>query len=198
MRSRFLAPDEIFAIFSKLPRERRLIFEVALGTGLRIGDVLKIKKRDIRAAPEGRCEISFIAEKTGKAGITYIDGAAAKALLKLPKGNKGYLWGSYSKCGHITRQAAWKWFKTAAKEADVDISGVSPHSLRKSFASALRHREGLQAAQAALQHENSAVTAIYAYADAYAGRDPTEPVRWCQVDVLCDIIIERLNHVKQD
>lgn len=162
---------------------------------MRIGDVLKIRKRDLAAAPHGRCEIQFIAEKTGKKSIAIINSTVvAENLLNMPKGRKGYIFGSYkSDCGHYTRQAAWKWFKDAANEAGVDLVGCSPHSLRKSFAAELMHRKGLKAVQAALQHSNSFTTAIYAYADVYAGAAPEAPVLWGQIDELLDLIVARIN-----
>lgn len=195
MKSRYLNSEEIAAIFKKMPVEKRLIFEVALETGLRIGDVLKIKKRDISAAPNGRCEVRFLAEKTKKRSIAFVESpAVAKRLLNQPKGYKGYIFASLkSKSGHITRQAAWKWFKAAANDAKIDIDGCSPHSLRKSFATELMHRKGLAAVQAALQHTNSFTTAIYAYADAYAGGAPESPILWGQINVLLDLIVKRIN-----
>jgi integrase len=119
--------------------------------------------------------------------------AVSARLLDMPKSAKGYIFGSYkSQSGHITRQTAWKWFKKAALEARVDIAGCSPHSLRKSFAAELRHKEGLHAVQEALQHSNSFTTAIYAYADVYAGYDPEAPILWGQIEELLDLIVEHL------
>lgn len=195
MKTRYLNPEEIRAIFQKLTPERRLIFEISLETGMRIGDVLKIRKRDLAAAPKGRCEVRFVAEKTGKRAIAVINSPmVAKSLLNKPKGYKGFIFGSHkSKSGHYTRQAAWKWFKQAAAAAKVDIKGCSPHSLRKSFAAELMHRKGMQAVQSALQHTNSFTTAIYAYADVYAGANPEAPVLWGQIDELVDLIVARIN-----
>jgi integrase/recombinase XerD len=189
LKTRYLDDSELKAVFSQIPEERRLIFEVALNTGMRIGDVLKIRGSDIKTN-ETACFVRFTAEKTGKNAIAPItDPKIAKKLQKLAKKRRKYIFPSdNSRSGHLTRQAAWKWFKTAAKKANVDTSGCSLHSLRKVFAVDLRHREGLKAVQTALQHQKSFTTAIYAYADVYAGADPEQPILWGQVEQLLDLI----------
>ncbi len=192
MKSRYLTDAEIALIFANLPTERRLIFEISLATGLRIGDVLKIRARDVRSVGRGEMLIKFTAEKTGKRGECVLNGTISKHLFSLRRGKKGFLWASRSKSGHITRQTAWNWFKAAAKAAKIEIKGVSPHALRKSFAVKLRHERGIEAAQRALQHTNCAQTAIYAYSDIYAGADPYAPVLWCQIDELIDLLREKL------
>ena len=169
------------------------MFSVALETGLRIGDVLKIRKRDISQIAPDALKIAYIAQKTGKKGTCTLKGQTAREVMFLAKLRRGFLWSSNAKCGHITRQTAWNWFKEAAKEAKIDVNGVSPHALRKSFAVKLRHEQGMEAAKTALQHSDNATTAIYAYADIYAGKDPNAPVLWCQVDQLVDLIVEKLN-----
>lgn len=193
MKAKYLSPGEIDAIFRRLSKDRRLVFSVALETGLRIGDVLKIKKRDIRQIAPDAIEIAYIAQKTKKNGKCVLRGQTAQEMLFLAKFRRGFLWCSNAKCGHITRQTAWNWFKEAAKDAGIDVHGVSPHALRKSFAVKLRHEQGMEAAKAALQHADNATTAIYAFADVYAGKDPDAPVLWCQIDELTALIAERLH-----
>lgn len=181
-------------IFANLPTEKRLIFEVSLATGLRIGDVLKLRARDVRRVAGKEVHIFFTAEKTGKKGECVLNGTIAERLFGYRKGKKGYLWASRAKSGHVTRQTAWNWFKSAAKAAKIEIKGVSPHALRKSFAVKLRHEQGIEAAQRALQHTNCAQTAIYAYSDVYCGADPYAPVLWCQIDELLDLLCEKFLH----
>lgn len=193
MKAKYLSLGEIDAIFRRLSKDRRLVFSVALETGLRIGDVLKIKKRDIRQIAPDALEIVYIAQKTKKKGKCMLQGQTAQELLFLAKFRRGFLWCSNAKCGHITRQTAWNWFKEAARDAGIDVHGVSPHALRKSFAVKLRHEQGMEAAKAALQHADNATTAIYAFADVYAGKDPDAPVLWCQIDELTALIAERLH-----
>lgn len=163
---------------------------------MRIGDVLKIRYTDISATENG-CAVRFVAEKTGKRAIALIsDYAIASRLLKLSRTSRKLRYIFYSPrsaSGHYTRQAAWKWFKHAAELAGVDIRGCSLHSLRKVYAVDLRHREGLAAVQQALQHNKPFTTCIYAYADIYAGADPSQPILWGQIEQLLDLIKLRLS-----
>ncbi|MBR6726348.1 MAG: tyrosine-type recombinase/integrase [Clostridia bacterium] len=196
MKARYLSEREVTLLFAHMDADRRLVFEVAIQSGMRIGDVLKIRARDLKQVAPEAVEIRYTAEKTDKKGSATVYGSVAKKLLDLRKGRKGFLWPSTSKCGHITRQSAWNWIKTAANAAKIDLKGVSPHSLRKCFAVRIRHEQGMLAAQRALQHSDSAVTAIYAYSDVYSGADPDAPVLWCQVEELVDLIVARLQAKK--
>lgn len=198
MKSRYLSAAEITAIFSRLTADRRLLFDVALSSGLRIGDTVRLRRRNIKRIGGGEVQISYTAEKTGKRGQCTVYGTVAEELCRLSKSFNGFLWPSYGKSGHITRQTAWKWFKDAAKEANVDINGVSPHSLRKSYAVAVRREKGFYAAHEALQHKYSETTAIYAYSDIYSGADPQAPILWCQLTQLVDLIAERLDERKKE
>lgn len=198
MKARFLSNAEIERIFLYLSAEDKLLFGIARATGLRIGDVAKIRKKELRRLAPELCEISYVAEKTGKLGRTEIAGDLAVELLAAAKGKRGFVFASkrHSKSGHVTRQALWARFKKAAEIAGVPLDGCSPHGLRKAFAVALRHEKGLKAAQEALQHTNSAVTAIYAYADAYEGCDPDAPITWAQIGMVVDLVVEQLKAKK--
>lgn len=193
-----MSAAEITAVFSQLSADRRLLFEAALSSGLRIGDTVRLRRRNIKRIGNGEVLISYTAEKTGKRGQCTVYGTVAEGLCRLSDSFKGYLWPSYGKSGHITRQTAWKWFKDAAKAASVDIDGVSPHSLRKSYAVSVRRKRGFYAAHEALQHKYSETTAIYAYSDIYSGADPEAPILWCQLSQLIDLVAERLDERKKE
>ena len=192
MRARYLNDDEFVRILRALPSERRLIFEIARHTGLRIGDVVKIRKSDFADSSDGTLGVRYVAQKTGKLGIAVLDGELAARLRSAPRGRRGYIFSSErSRSGHITRQAAWQWFKAAAKAAGVSLDGCSPHALRKSYAVELRHERGIAAAQAALQHERESTTAIYAFADLYGG-EADEPILWSQIDEVAELVAAKL------
>ena len=192
MRARYLTDDEYARILRALPPERRLLFELARHTGLRIGDVVKIRKADLSDGDDGTLAVRYTAEKTGKQGIAVLDGVLADKLRKAPRGRRGFVFPSErSRSGHVTRQSAWLWFKGAAKTAGVSLDGCSPHALRKSYAVELRHSSGVAAAQAALQHDRASTPAIYAFADVYGGKGG-EPVLWSQVDELAELVAAKL------
>jgi integrase len=94
---------------------------------------------------------------------------------------------------HITRQALWARLKRACRLIGVDPDGLSPHSLRKSFAVAIRQEQGFAAAREALQHDSDAVTRVYAYADTIMRAASDDPVRWNELELIVDYILERLH-----
>lgn len=90
MRARYLPDDEYARILRALPPERRLLFELARHTGLRIGDVVKIRKADLSDGGDGTLAVRYVAQKTGKQGIAVLDGElAVKLAVKLRKAPRG-------------------------------------------------------------------------------------------------------------
>lgn len=170
MKSRFLEAKEIAAMRRKTGDEW-LPFAVALRTGLRIGDVLKIRVEDL--TPQG---VIYTAEKTGKRGFAALPPETLHALTQQARG--GWCFPSPKVEGkHLTRQAAWQRMKRAARAAGVNLEGVSPHALRKCFAVERMHAEGLGAVQRALQHDRPGVTETYALADWLTGENAEKPLR---------------------
>lgn len=198
MKSRYLTDEELTAVFAVLEPQKRLLYDLTLNTGLRIGDVVKARKSDFCAADNGIMLMRYVAEKTGKRGTAVLPPELARRIAAAPKGRRGYLFPSRtSRSGHITRQAAWKWFKAAGKAAGVSLDGCSPHALRKVYAVKLRHERGIAAAQKALQHDRESTTAIYAFSDVYAGKAENEPILWRDVDELVNLVAERLSEQKK-
>lgn len=64
--------------------------------------------------------------------------------------------------------------------------------MRKVYAVELMHQSGLSAVQTALQHQNPAVTRVYAYADTVLNFESDEPIRWRDVELLVDYILQRI------
>ena len=169
MQSKYLEAREIAALRREAGAEW-LPLEVAFLTGLRIGDVLKIRPCDL--TPQG---VVYTAEKTGKRGFAPLPPTVLAALHKNARG--GWCFPSpKAKWKHLTRQAAWQRIKRAALRAGVEPRGVSPHALRKSFAVERMHTVGLQAVQAALQHDSAGVTEIYALSDWLTGENANKPL----------------------
>lgn len=150
--------------------ENVIAMRVSLETGMRIGDVLKIKKADIK----GRT-VSYIAEKTGKKGKAVLSQDLAKRLKSL--GND--IWVFPHRCStekHRTRQTVWNDVKKASKmlkeKGLLNDENVAPHSGRKTFAVNDRKENGLTHTQKALQHSSKGVTMTYAFADELIGVPP--------------------------
>lgn len=187
MRSKFINKEIVAKLRKVLGTEAWLPFQVSLETGLRIGDVLRLRSSNL-SLTRGRYILSFTAMKTGKEGAAFLSTSTGKRLAD----REGFLFPGRGKSGHLTRQAAWSRLKRACEAVGVDSDGISPHSLRKCFAVALRHEKGTEAVKEALQHSSDAVTRVYAYADTVMNSASDEPVRWCDLELVVDYILSRL------
>lgn len=190
MKSKFINREELQRIAGALSGDEWLPLRVSLETGLRIGDVLKAKTTDI-VKTDGEFSLKYTAEKTGKKGRAPLPAPLAKRLLSGKK-RGAFLFPSYGKTGHLTRQAAWQRMKRGAELAGLPVEGLSPHSLRKVYAVHLRHEKGFEAVREALQHSADAVTRLYAYSDTVTGYAPDEPIRWQDIDILADYLLQRM------
>lgn len=186
MKSRYLDEIELEILERSMSSSAFVPFAVTLETGLRIGDVLKLKHENIRGQ-----KLYYIAEKTGKAGACELSPTLARKL-KRPNGS---CWCFPGRGGAkpLTRQAAWSRLKRACKVMGLDPHGISPHSLRKVFAVELTKGEGIAAAQRALQHTDQHTTEIYAMADWLTGSNADKPL--CRKDL--PQILEKLQEILQ-
>lgn len=189
LKSRYIEDHELVALKEAFVNPSLYLpFEVALSTGLRIGDVLKIRRDDIK---NGR--LYYVAEKTGKPGSIALASELADKLLK--NANKSvWCFPSPKKRGkHLTRQAAWSRLKNAAKKLGSEAKGVSPHSYRKTFAVDLFKREGVAAVMDALQHSNIHTTEIYALSDFISGANAEKPLLRKDIPYIVARVVEFLN-----
>ena len=185
MKSRFIDRNELAKVRNSLPDELWLPFRVALETGLRVGDVVKIKRKDVRA--DG---IHYTAEKTGKKGVAPISASLRKAL---KRGAGEFCFPSPMKRGtHITRQALWSRLKRAGKTAGLDLEGLSPHTLRKVFAVETYREKGFAAVKEALQHTNSLTTEVYSFADWDTGKNAAKPLTRRDLKLVVRMVLEAL------
>jgi integrase len=148
---------------------------------MRIGDVLALRVEQI-----GDSSITYTAQKTGKVGRASCPSELCE-LLKASASPSGFVFvGGKGSDRPLTRQAAWRRLKRAAHRAGLDPDGISPHSLRKSFAVKLYHTEGLKAAQEALQHSSVGTTEIYTFSDWISGENADEPLRRKDLPILIE------------
>jgi integrase len=181
MRTDYIEPELYKLIYLHMTYDNALALEVSLSTGLRIGDVLKVRPSDLQS--DG---LHFVAEKTGKSGIAPISRRLADKLRS--NGNDWWCFPHRDspRLKHRTRQAVWKDVKRAAEivrsSGLLDDRNVAPHSGRKTFAVVDKAAHGAAHAQEALQHSSRATTEIYTEADKLVGvppsyRDNTEVLR---------------------
>ena len=146
-------------ILAALTYENRLAITVSLLTGLRIGDVLNLRSRDLL-----RDRFTITEEKTLK-----------RRTIRLPERLRDELQSIAGKIfvfenrltarKHRTRQAVYKDIKRAAKAFRIK-SNISCHTARKIYAvSEYKKDFSVARVKKLLNHSNEAVTMIYAIAD---------------------------------
>ena len=160
MTTEYLLEKPVNEVLDLLTPGNRLAMQVALRTGLRIGDVLALRTEDVIRGPRW-----WITEaKTGKRRMVILP----EALWRELKAHAGDTWVFPSRCDgrkHRTRQAVWADVKRAAKAYRLP-QNVGPHSARKVYAVGLLEKYGdIERVQKALNHSNVNVTLVYAMAD---------------------------------
>lgn len=157
LRTEYLLDKEVEHVLAALTPSNQLVCRVILHTGLRVGDVLRLKTDEI--AP-----IFYVTEqKTGKKKRVGLPRDLLKRLRKIA--GKYYVFEHrLDPKRHRTRQAVWADVKRAAKAFRLN-QNVAPHSFRKVYAVELFENYGdLKKVQRALNHSNETVTLIYAMA----------------------------------
>lgn len=162
-----MKPEHYNKLFVFMGYENTLVLRVSLETGLRIGDILKMRPDDLR----GRT-ITYTAEKTGKRGRAVITQDLANRLRSVA--GEYFIFPKRGKPKeHRTRQTVWKDVKKAAAALRavnvVTSENISPHSARKTFAVEDSERYGLRHTQSKLQHASKETTKLYAFSDRYIG-----------------------------
>ena len=169
MKSRYIDENELQAIQGRMGETAFLPFAVSLETGLRIGDVLKLRHDDVKGG-----YIYFTAEKTKKAGKAKISRITARRLVA--DNGSAFCFPGRDKRKHLTRQAAWQRLKRTCAKYGIDAAGISPHSMRKVFGVEVYKNEGAEAARQALQHNDLRTTEIYILSDWLTGDNANKPL----------------------
>lgn len=164
MRTDYINNDTIGVLLWALVPVDKLICELMLETGWRVEDVLNLRTDDIAAAlKKKRTSLSIIEQKTGKKSTKYI----RRELLSSVYHQAGVIYAFEHRDDfrkHRTRQAVFMDLKRVAKRFGVKTN-LSPHSMRKNYAVYVYKKNGLDAAQKALNHDNSLVTLLYCLSD---------------------------------
>lgn len=146
-------------ILAALTYENRLAITVSLLTGLRIGDVLSLRTRDLLSD-----RFTITEEKTLKRRTIRLPNKLRDELQSIS--GKIYVFENrLSARKHRTRQAVYKDIKRAAKAFRIK-SNISCHTARKIYAvSEYKKDFSVARVKKLLNHSNEAVTMIYAIAD---------------------------------
>ena len=159
MKSEYIEGEIWNAILGGMTPANARAVAVSLETGMRIGDVLKIRVSDL--TDTGIC---YVAEKTGKQGFAPCNEKLLAILRTNAAGDICFPSRFGAKGEYRSRQAVWKNVRKAATYAGIKPH-ISPHSARKTFAVDLRRKKGVGAVQEALQHKYNGTTNLYAFAD---------------------------------
>ena len=157
MKSAYVLEQKVIQALDLLTPGNRLVMRVCLDTGLRVGDVLEL--RTAQLAPQ-----FYVTEsKTGKRRRVNLSGPLLAELRA--QAGKVWVFPGRDPDKHRTRQAVWRDLKRAAKAMRLR-ENLTPHSARKIYAVQLLDKYGdIDRVRRALNHDNLAVTLIYAMAD---------------------------------
>jgi integrase len=157
VKTEYLLEREVGHVLAALTPQNRLIARVCLHTGLRVGDVVALKRGQL-----GR-QFVVTEAKTGKRRkVGLPDGLRAEVLAQA---GRDWAFPGAKDGQHKTRQAVWKDVKRAAKAFRLP-QNVGPHSFRKVYAVELLAKYGdIERVRRSLNHQNVATTLIYAMAD---------------------------------
>lgn len=158
MRTEYLLEREVERVLAALMPSNRLVMRVILHTGLRIGDVLRLRPADLSP------HMWITEEKTGKRRMVGLPASLLSDLLD----SSGEHWVFPSPKDpekHRTRQAVWTDVKRAARLFRLP-QNVGTHSARKVYAVQLLRKYGdIERVRKNLKHRYESTTLIYAAAD---------------------------------
>ena len=157
MKTSYLLEREVGHVLAALTPSNRLVCQVCLHTGLRVGDVLELRSQQL--APH-----FWVTERKTKKRKQVGLPAALLAQLRDQAGET-WVFPGRNPSRHRTRQAVWADVKRAAKAFRLP-QNVGPHAFRKVYAVDLLRKYGdLDRVQRALNHGSVETTLIYAMAD---------------------------------
>lgn len=159
MTTEYLLEEQVKNVLAALTPANRLVIEVCLETGLRVGDVLALTREQI-ASDNG---FAIQEAKTGKWRNVWISYGLRQRILY----HAGPVWAFPARTGdgHRCRQAVWQDVKRAAKAFRL-CQNVGAHSFRKVYAVRLMQMYGdLEMVRRAMGHDKIETTMIYALAD---------------------------------
>ncbi len=146
------------------------LLEILYATGMRVSELVSLP----RAALTGDRRVLTIRGKGGRERIVPLNAPAIEALeaylretaerVGAARAQPVWLFPSWGRGGHLTRQRLAQELKSLGREAGLDTSKLSPHVLRHAFASHLLERGAdLRALQTLLGHADISTTQIYTH-----------------------------------
>ena len=110
------------------PKRNNLLFSLGINTGLRIGDLLKLRIEDVK----GKSSVKIREGKTSKARVVHLDSVMADLADYLEgQPDVGYLFPSQRTGEPISTVQAYRILKAAGEKCGYDYIGT--HTMRKTF-----------------------------------------------------------------
>ncbi|MBQ8251296.1 MAG: site-specific tyrosine recombinase XerD [Alphaproteobacteria bacterium] len=169
---KYLSEKEIEKLINTAAQQNlrlHLLLEMLYASGMRVSELVSLP---LSAVTHDTQTVTIIG-KGNKERIVPLNTQTIKLLDKwlmqreftLNKGRQSkWLFPSFSKEGHLTRDGFFKQLKKTALQAGIDPLRVSPHVFRHSFASHLiAHDADLRSVQKMLGHADIATTEIYTH-----------------------------------
>ncbi len=142
------------------------LLEMLYATGMRASELVSLP----RSALVGDRQVLTIRGKGGRERIVPLNGPAIEALddhlaaSEAADRKSVWLFPSWGRGGHLTRQRLAQELKALGRDAGIDPVKLSPHVLRHAFASHLLERGAdLRAVQKLLGHADISTTQIYTH-----------------------------------
>ena len=157
MTTEYLLEREVGHVLAALMPQNRLIVQLILHNGARIGDVLRLRTEQLQPS------FWYVEQKTGKRRRMGIP----EPLLAAIKRQAGKEWAFPGRDGKTpkTRQAVWADMKRAQRAFRLP-QNIGTHSARKVYAVQLMHKYGdIERVRRNLNHSSTAITAVYVMAD---------------------------------
>lgn len=162
-----LSQEEILELIRQTDGEKkslrdRTMLELMYATGLRVSELINLKKSDINL--EGGFLIAT--GKRSKERVVPMGSYSRDAIKRYLEEERpqGQFLFSNKKGGKLTRQAVWKIIRKYARK--IDKTRISPHTIRHTFAThLLEGGADLRSVQILLGHEDISTTQIYTHID---------------------------------
>lgn len=159
MKTEYMLEKQLKLVLLSLTPDNRRVCQVMLHTGLRVGDVLALRKDQLAR------QFAVTEQKTKKRRRVGLPDWLRAEIVQAAGPSEWAFPSPRDPAQHRTRQAVWKDIKRAQRAFRLPLN-LGPHSMRKYYAVDLMDKYGdLERVQRALAHENAATTALYALAD---------------------------------
>ena len=158
MKTDYILHKELDKVLDLLTPGNRIVMKTAIQTGLRISDVLLLRREKL-----GR-QFWIVEQKTGKKRRVNLPETLLEEILLRSEGSE-WAFPGRDPGKHRSRQAVWKDVKRAQRAFRLP-QNLGTHTARKVYAVELFDRYGdLQRVRRALNHQSLEVTVLYAMAD---------------------------------